>query len=144
MAKIIQFPKTISIAFYSLVFLAISERRMNVDEIVTYVNSSKYHTAHILTNLVKNGYLNSTRGPEGGFGLKLPADRIYLLDIWEAVEEKFQIIGCLNDHKACFGDICIFSDKIYNIHYELYNFLAENTIEHLVQKVPGKIRDSIL
>ena len=144
MSKIVQFPKTISIAFYSLVFLALSERKMNADEIAHYTQSSKYHTAYILKNLVKNGYLISVRGPEGGFDLKIPPGKIRLLDIWEIVEGKFIIKGCLNDHMACFCDVCIFSDKIYNIHKELYDFLNKNTIDHLIQQVPQTIRKNLI
>ena len=136
MTKIIHFPKTISIAFYSLVFLSLSERRMNVDEIAYYTDNSKNHTASILKYLAKNEFINSKRGPTGGFGMALPPDQISLLEVWEIMEGEFQIQGCLTGHQACLGTTCIFSDKIYKIYKEFYDYLRDNTIYSLVQKVP--------
>lgn len=135
MSKIIHFPKTISIAFYSLVFLTLMKRKMNVEELASYTYSSKYHTAIILKNLAKHGYLRSSRGPDGGFGLDVKPEDISLLTVWEIVEGKFTIVQCLSDNKACIGEVCIFSDKIYNIHKELYEFLKTNSIKSLVERI---------
>lgn len=138
MSKIIHFPKTISIAFYSLVFLALMKRKMNVAELASHTYSSKYHTASILKNLAKHGYVKSSRGPDGGFGLNVKPEDISLLTIWEIVEGKFKIIQCLNDNKACIEEDCIFSDKIFIIHKELYEFLKNNSVKNLADGVNGE------
>ncbi len=40
----------------------------------------------VLQHLVRNGILDAIRGPQGGFSLARPANRINLYDIFEAVE----------------------------------------------------------
>jgi len=143
MAKIIRFPKTISIAFYSLVFLSLSARRMNVDEIAHYTSNSKNHTALILKYLAKNNFIKSQRGPAGGFGMARAPEEISLLEVWETMEGQFKIEGCISGHKACLGNTCIFSDKIYRIHKDFYDYLRENTIYSLVERVPESTKEKL-
>ncbi|MFO8234046.1 MAG: Rrf2 family transcriptional regulator [Bacteroidales bacterium] len=136
MSKVIHFPKNVSIAFYSLIFLSLMKKKMNVEELAKYTHSSKNHTAMILKNLAKHGYLKSNRGPDGGFRLNIPAEEISLLKIWELIEGKFVIVNCLSHNKACVKKICIFSDKIYHIHKGFYDFLQNNTIGSLANRLP--------
>ena len=42
--------------------------------------------AKILQQLARKGMLRSSKGPTGGFTLRVPADRIRLLDIVEALD----------------------------------------------------------
>jgi Rrf2 family protein len=42
--------------------------------------------AKILQELVRSGLLASSRGPTGGFGLRVPADKISLLDMIDILE----------------------------------------------------------
>jgi Rrf2 family protein len=135
MAKVIHFPKTVGIAIHALIFINMLKERMNVQRIAELTSGSKFHTAKILKELVKQGYLKSTRGPSGGFEIVKPADQIFLLDIWRAVEGEFVVKTCLSDQRGCVGVGCIFSDKIYRIQEKLYHYLKHTTIASLAERV---------
>ncbi|MGH9657036.1 MAG: RrF2 family transcriptional regulator [Bryobacteraceae bacterium] len=47
-----------------------------------------YFLAKILQDLARKGILRSSRGPSGGFTLRLPASQISLLEIIEALDGK--------------------------------------------------------
>jgi len=134
MAQVIHFPKTVGIAIYSMVFISLFDARMNVDRIAEFTSSSKFHTAKILKELAKYGYLKSTRGPSGGFELNQLEEEISLLELWEVVEGKFEIKVCLSGNKGCLEIGCIFSDEIYNIQNNLYDYLRNTTILSLTKK----------
>ncbi|MFC2080790.1 RrF2 family transcriptional regulator, partial [Bacteroidota bacterium] len=75
-----------SIAIHSMALIAGSERTINVNRLALDTGFSKNHISKVMQTLVKHGYLNSGRGPKGGFGIRRNADKVSLLEIIELIE----------------------------------------------------------
>lgn len=132
MSHIFNLTEGASIALHSMVIIARNEskRTVNVNDLAAKTGSSKYHTSKIMQKLVKDGYLNSTRGPAGGFTLaKSPAD-ITLQQVYESVEGKLEVSTCPVNRSACpFGD-CIFDDVTVKMTQEFVSFISTRTLAH--------------
>ncbi len=77
MAHVIQFSEASFIALHGMVIVAKNEGLTNVLQISERLNSSKHHVAKVMQRLVKDGFLNSHRGPTGGFTIKEKTRRNY-------------------------------------------------------------------
>ncbi|MCK9618513.1 MAG: Rrf2 family transcriptional regulator [Lentimicrobiaceae bacterium] len=86
MSKIVHVSEAASIAIHSMALIAQNTEIMNVNTIAEITHSSKTHLAKVMQQLVKNNFLESERGPKGGFILKKPANEILLLEIYELIE----------------------------------------------------------
>lgn len=129
MANIVALTEAATIGLHSIVLIARSEQVMNVGEIAEKINSSRHHVAKILQRLAKDGYISSNRGPSGGFFLKGKPDEITLLNIYEAIEGRFQVHSCPADKSQCpFGN-CLLGDLSHKVSSELREYLANRTIK---------------
>lgn len=90
MAQIFPFSQAASIAFRSMVTIFGSEDNLNIDIISEKTGASRHHVAKVLQRLAQTGLIGSKRGPGGGFYLMSNPDSISLLDIYEAIEGKWQ------------------------------------------------------
>ena len=91
MAHVITISEAASIALHSIILIAKSELLLNVGIIANKTSTSKHHVAKVLQLLVKQNYLTSQRGPQGGFSLKKDPNDITFLQIYEAVEGEIEI-----------------------------------------------------
>src|ERR1700683_768221 len=57
--------------------------------------------AKILQQLTRKGLLRSSKGPTGGFSLRVPPDDIRLLDIIEALDGLAEYERCVNGLPEC-------------------------------------------
>jgi Rrf2 family iron-sulfur cluster assembly transcriptional regulator len=77
----------------------------------------------LFAKLRRNGIVNSTRGPGGGYSLKRNADDISVSDIILAVDESVKVSGC-GDTDACHGDYqCLTHDLWQELSNEIKGFL---------------------
>ncbi|MBN1339139.1 MAG: Rrf2 family transcriptional regulator, partial [Bacteroidales bacterium] len=101
MAHIVNFSEAASIALHGMILIARSKDVVNVIKIAETTGSSRHHVAKVMQRLVKDGYLESQRGPSGGFTMKLPPHEISMLSIYETIEGKINIGKCPHDHLIC-------------------------------------------
>ena len=128
MANIVALTEAATIGLHSIVLIARSEQVLNVGEIAEKIKSSRHHVAKILQRLAKDGYISSNRGPSGGFILKMKPSEITLLNIYEAIEGKFQVHSCPADKAVCpFGN-CLLGDLSHRVSFELREYLAGKTL----------------
>ena len=97
-------------------------RFLTAGEISKKISGSEAHLAKVMRRLVRARLISSTRGPGGGFKIAKPADEISLLDIYEAVEGKFEIADCMMDHPCCEENNCIMGSLIRSVNVEVYEF----------------------
>jgi Rrf2 family protein len=110
MSKLINISEATSIAIHSIALIGREKRQLNANEISEITKFSKNHLSKVLQIMVKQGYLKSVRGPKGGFTLKIPAEKISLLEIFEVFEGKISNTYC-NGHVAdCPFEDCIYGD----------------------------------
>ena len=128
MSKIISLSEAASIGIHSMILITNSKENINVAHIAEITNSSRHHVAKILQRMVKEGFLESNRGPNGGFQLRVPAEDISLLDIFEAIEGKIQESGCLSDNPLCPFDKCLMGNIINRMTMEFRDYLADTKL----------------
>lgn len=61
----------------------------------------EHFVGKILQTLSKAGLIASHRGVNGGFALAVPADRVSVLDVMEAVEGPTQLNACVTHGMGC-------------------------------------------
>lgn len=97
--------------------------------------------AKILQQLARKGLLRSSKGPTGGFCLKIPAKQLKLIDVIDSVDG-------LNNLQVCAGGIpdcteatsCALCARWRPVHSRIMEFLGKNTIADLArdEKKNGK------
>ncbi len=113
-----------------MVLIARSEETLNVGQIAEKIHSSRHHVAKVLQRLAKSGYVSSSRGPSGGFTLKMDPANITLLDVFEAIEGKFAVQSCPADKDACpFDRKCLLGDLSHKISSEIQNYMSGKKLE---------------
>jgi len=124
MAHVIQFSEASFIALHGMVIVAKANEMVNVVQISQQLNSSKHHVAKVMQRMVKDGFLNSHRGPTGGFTLKIPPDQITLLQLYESIEGKIEIGDCPLDNPVCPFGRCIFNNVTKKLTQDFVDYMS--------------------
>ncbi|MDD2634290.1 MAG: Rrf2 family transcriptional regulator [Bacteroidales bacterium] len=96
--KILALSEANILSFHSIALIAATEDKgINAHKISKLTNCSRNHLFKVLEDLIKAKLIYSTRGPLGGYFLNKPADTIYLLDVFEALN------GKVNEEEICVG-----------------------------------------
>ncbi len=96
--KILALSEANILSFHGMALIAAAgENGINAQKISDLTNCSRNHLFKVLESLVKADLIYSTRGPRGGYFLKRPADTIYLLDVFEALN------GKVDEDEICIG-----------------------------------------
>ena len=108
MNKIIgMFSKACEYSIKIMAYMAACQRdnmRVGLKEVASAINSPEPFTAKILQQLVRQGLLVSFKGPNGGFFLERPADKILLREIVEKIDGPSLIDTCVLGFKNCSGE----------------------------------------
>lgn len=110
MANIVSLSEAASIALHGVVLLAQEKKPLNVIEISEKIGSSKHHVSKIFQRLSKDGFVSSQRGPSGGFTLECDTKNTSLLQIYESIEGKLNVLNCPINHPICPFNNCILGD----------------------------------
>lgn len=133
MSKIISISEAASIAIHSMVLVAGSGENLNVTKISERTGASRHHVAKIMQRLVKEGFLNSNRGPSGGFILKLSAESISLLDIYETIEGKLSETKCPLEHPVCPFDKCMMGGIVTKMTQEFKEYMGKQKLSDYIR-----------
>jgi Rrf2 family protein len=128
MSKIFSLSEAGSIAIHSMVLIAKAESKLNVIKIAERTGSSKHHVAKVLQRLVKDDFLVSNRGPHGGFELKVPADQINLLQIYESIEGHIEITKCPMDNLICPFEKCILGTVVSDMTQNFRDYMESQKL----------------
>jgi len=83
--------------------------------------------------MVKQGYVQSVRGPAGGFMMKMDPNDITLLDIFEAIEGKIHVPECPFGKEICPFDKCLMNGIFHKLTKELVDHLKSSTLAENVK-----------
>lgn len=132
MSKIVSLSEAASIALHGMILIARQKEGMNVTKIAEQTSTSKHHVAKVMQRLVKSGYLTSHRGPNGGFELKVPTEKINFLDVYETIEGKIEINTCPMDKPVCPFDKCILNNVTSKMSKEFREYLSSQTLDQYI------------
>jgi Rrf2 family iron-sulfur cluster assembly transcriptional regulator len=97
--------------------------------------------AKILQQLARKGMLRSSKGPTGGFSLRVPADEVRLLDIVEALDGLAEYEKCASGLAECTDDMpCPLHDSWKALRSRIMDYLGRNTIADLAKALEQKRR----
>jgi Rrf2 family protein len=95
--------------------------------------------AKILQQLARKGLLRSSKGPTGGFALRVDPAEIRLLDIVESLDGLAPYQQCASGLSECSDDMpCSMHDSWVNLRSRIMDYLGRNTIADLAQALEIK------
>jgi Rrf2 family protein len=89
---------------------------------------SEAHLSKVMQRLSKQGFVESVRGPKGGFRLSGGAEDATLLDILEAIDGPFEPSGCLLGRIICGGRQCIMGDLLRKVNDTVREYLSGTSL----------------
>jgi Rrf2 family protein len=101
-----------------------------VKTIAEQENIPTHFLAKILQQLARKGLLRSSKGPQGGFVLNMPAEEIRLLDIVEALD------GMPSQQP----DTCAVHKEWMALQEQILDYLKANTVADLAKALETKQR----
>ncbi len=133
MAKIVSYSEAASIGMHGMVLIARAGDTINVQKIAEITGSSKHHVAKVMQRLVKEGFLLSNRGPAGGFKLNIDANKITLLQIYEAIEGQVKVVDCPHEKPVCPFGKCIMGTVVTDMTSTFKDHLSQQTLADLME-----------
>lgn len=98
-----------------------------------------YFLAKLLQDLVREGLLESNKGPGGGFRLALPADRITLRRVAEAVDGAGRLERCPAGSAECNDRaVCPMHESWKTLRGEILAYLDQTTLADLARSLESK------
>ncbi len=134
MSRLVHISEAASLAIHSLALIASSKLKLNVGKIAEILHVSQNHLAKILQVLAKNEYLDSSRGPGGGFSMKRNAEEVTMLEIYQLIEGNVDCEFCNTDKNQCPFITCIFGGKPDKLTNEFVEYLSNTKISDLKTK----------
>ena len=95
--------------------------------------------AKILQQLARKGLLRSSKGPTGGFALRVPAAEVHLIDIVEALDGLAPYQQCASGLAECSDSMpCSMHDSWVTLRSRIMDYLGRNSIADLAKALEQK------
>ena len=95
--------------------------------------------AKILQQLARKGLLRSSKGPTGGFAMRVDPSEVRLLDIVEALDGLAPFQQCASGLAECNDDMpCSMHDSWVALRSRIMDYLGRNTILDLAKALDQK------
>jgi len=101
------------------------------------------YLAKILQILARKKILHSSKGPHGGFYLLIPATKLTLMDIIDAIDGRNFFDSCYVTGERCNFDkpgngLCVLHNDLRKEKVRLEQFFSSKTVEELVSQISGE------
>jgi Rrf2 family transcriptional regulator, iron-sulfur cluster assembly transcription factor len=92
-------------ALQAVVYLALKKEgeRVSIKDLASRLGIPYHFLGKIFQDLTRKGFLTSVKGPHGGFALAMPADKITLFQIVEAIDGAGFSRNCVMGFPECSG-----------------------------------------
>ena len=95
----------------------------------------------LFSRLRKHGLVSSSRGPGGGYRLSRPAEKIAIIEVITAVDEKVDNTAC-SGKGNCHGDEpCISHELWQSLSNQISDFLAGISLQEVVTNYQNSKQD---
>lgn len=128
------FNKTTSYAIKILQFLSQNPlEQINSKTLHNHLNIPHQYLRHILTQLSKHDYIDSSRGREGGFILKKLPSEIFIADIINSFEGLDNIQKCIiGDNQCQFDGHCSLHEFWSDQRTQIIDKLKSTSLENFI------------
>ena len=103
---------------------------------------------NVLKELAAAGYVESLRGPHGGYRLAADPERITLADLIIALEGPIRLAECITDEQGVSNDrpcrlldSCPIAGPVHRVHRRLSDFLRTVTLAEIVAPAEAGTKD---
>ena len=137
------FSKTCEYAIRALIFIAQKSKdgsRISIKDISSGIDSPEYFIAKILQNLSRKGFVQSAKGPNGGFYMDDANLEQSVADIVREIDGDKLFSGCGLGLKECSEDHpCPIHNDFKHIRQEIKTMLEESRIQLFVENLDLKL-----
>ena len=137
------FSKTCEYAIRALIFIAQKSKdgsRISIKDISSGIDSPEYFIAKILQNLSRKGFVQSAKGPNGGFYMDDANLEQSVADIVREIDGDKLFSGCGLGLKECSEDHpCPIHKDFKHIRQEIKTMLEESRIQLFVENLDLKL-----
>jgi len=125
-----------NLAIHAMLYIAVagSDKKHLVAEIAAKQGVSRSSLSKVMVRLARVGLLASRTGRRGGFVLGRSADRIMLLEIYEAIDGPLGRSRCLRGDR-CRQDDCALSDMLDRVQEEVRQSLSSTRLSDMMAQV---------
>jgi Rrf2 family protein len=129
----------------AVIFIAMkSDQKINtgLKEIAEKLKIPQPYLAKILQILARKKILHSSKGPHGGFYLMIPASKLTLIDMIDAIDGRNFFDNCYVTGERCNFDkpdngLCVLHNDLRQEKVRLEQFFSSKTVEDLARQVRG-------
>lgn len=137
------FSKTCEYAIRALIFIAQKSKdgsRVGIKDISAGIDSPEYFIAKILQDLSRKGFVQSAKGPNGGFYMEGKNLQQSVADIVREIDGDKLFSGCGLGLKECSEDHpCPIHNDFKHIRQEIKDMLDNSKIEMFVKNLDLKL-----
>jgi len=120
-----------------LLYLAHKEDRMaTISELADFYKISRNHLVKVVHNLGIQGYIQTTRGKNGGLKLARPANEIVIGDVVRKMEPDFELLECFNEatDQCVITRTCSLKSVLFSARNNFLATLDQHTVADAVKK----------
>lgn len=119
-----------------LIYLAKMEtEKSSIDELADFYEISRHHVAKIVKRLSDLGYLETTRGKQGGVSLAEKPEHINLAKVIQQTEPHFDLVPCFSKEgktKCVIDGHCGLKKVLFSARGKFFAHLREFTLSDLI------------
>ncbi len=120
-------------ALRALCYISKSKDIVSVDELVDKLGVPRQFMRKILQQLNKERILESYKGQRGGFKLKIPPTKIFIIEIMRIFQGQVGLNGCFLKKNICPDKSkCVLRKKIHAIEDDLFKRIKRINIASLI------------
>jgi len=108
-------------------------RPITLSDISDRQGISLSYLEQLFSHLRRDGLVSSSRGPGGGYRLSRPADKVTILDVISAVDEKVDTTRCEGKGNCMGEEHCLSHDIWQSLSDQIKTYLAGITLGEVVK-----------
>ncbi len=106
---------------------------LSIREFAEQRNISFLFLQKIVRKLKQAGFVESLKGPGGGYRLAVSAKSVNLKDIVEAVEGPYHVVSCLKQGSCPATDGCVSRDVFTTVNKNILESLSQYSLDSISQ-----------
>lgn len=132
MSSLLKISEAAILAIHTMYLLTNNrDKLVSTKEIANKLAVSENHLAKVLQRLVKSGYIESIRGPKGGFRLNPSKEDANMLEIYETIDGGIEDCHCLLTSPVCCKNNCLLDGLLNEVNEKFKKTLAGKKLSEL-------------